>query len=270
MLNKISRWILHGVTILTNRYYEAQDMYNNRDFVFNSLNGLNEAGSPQSKITIKGHLDDFTISTLYRNYEHIAHNLKVFPTITIYPRGHKFKGGMGGFYYSDNNHIDMVDHYYLITILSHEMRHAFQYIYFPDVFFATEYRSVREYLNCEIERDARAYSLDYCTAREYWEEAAYIREEEEEYDLVIQNKLSPSAVGLSESYFRLNPAVVSSVPRDYHWNQYYDQDYDQTEVVHREGNSIWDKLVGCFQMAAGCAVILFIALLILGFLISEF
>lgn len=253
---------------MANRFYEAQKMYNNRDFTFNSLSGLNEAASPQSKINIKGNLDDFTISTLYRNYEHIAHNLKVYPTITIYPRGYKLKGGMGGFYNPDNNHIDMVDHYYLIRILSHEMRHAFQYIYFPDLFFATEYRNAREYLNCDIERDARGYSLDYCTAREYWEEAAFIRDEEEEYELVIQNKLSPKDIGLNELYFKLNPAVASSVPRDYHWKQYDNQDYDQPEVVYMKGSSIWGKLVGCFQMAVGCVVIIVISLIILGFLIE--
>ena len=49
-------------------------MHNSRYFVFNNLNGLNEVGSAQSKITLNGHLDDFTISTLNENYEHIAHN----------------------------------------------------------------------------------------------------------------------------------------------------------------------------------------------------
>lgn len=248
---------------LTNRFYEAQEMYNNSYFVFNNLNGLNEAGSPQSKITINGHLDDFTISTLYRNYEQVAHNLKVYPTITIYPRGTELNGGMGGFYNADNNHIDMVDHYYLIRILSHEMRHAFQYIYFPDLFFATEYRTVREYLNCDIERDARGYSLDYCIAREYWEEAEFIRGEEAEFELVIQNKLSPISIGLNESYFRLNPAVASSVPRDYHWEQEYT--YYTNEEYSNSGNNRWSSIVFGFKALANLAIIIFIIMLILGY-----
>jgi len=78
----------------------------------------------------------------------------VYPTVTIYERGAEFESGMSGFYYSENHHIDMVNHYYGISILADEMRHAFQYLYFPDVYFATAYRTVREYLDCKIEWDA--------------------------------------------------------------------------------------------------------------------
>ncbi|MGE6895631.1 hypothetical protein [Priestia flexa] len=261
---------------MANRYYETQKMYNNGQFVFNSLNGYNEAGSAQSKITIKGHLDDFSIETLYSNYDQIAHNLKVYPTITIYPRGYELKGDMGGFYHPQYNHIEMVDHWYLITILSHEMRHAFQFIYFPDLYYATEYRSVRGYLNSEIERDARGYSLDYCIAKgyKYAEEAAYNREHEEKIELVLQNRLSPSVLELSETYFSSNPVVAYSVPRNYHWqnyNQSYDQDYDQgyaqSNVVYMERKSLWGKLVDGFYTLIGCAGLLFIVLIILGLVI---
>lgn len=217
---------------MANKFYEARDLSNSKDFRFNSLNGLNKVGIPQSKITIRGKLDGFTKSTLYKNYDLIAHNLKVYPTITIYPRGYKLAGGMAGFYHPESNHIDMVDDYYLVTILSHEMRHAFQYIYFPDLYFATSYKSAREYLDCKIERDARRYSLDYCTARKYFEEAAYIRAQEEEYELVIRKKLSPDSVGLNNNYFRLNPATTSSVSRAYHWNEDDSPvQYDYEEVI---------------------------------------
>jgi len=220
--------------------------------MFNDLDGLNGVGSAQSKITIKGNLDSLTINMLYRNYEHIARNLEVYPTVTIYPNGHKLNGGLGGFYYSNKNHIEMVGNDYLITVLAHEMRHAFQYIYFPDRFFATQYTSAREYLNCDIERDARGYSLDFCIAREYWEEANFISEEEEQIELVIQKKLSPKILGINERYFRSNPAVATSVPRDYHWEQRYTQE----DIVHR--NSKRDSLRDFYDTVNGLGLLIFI------------
>jgi len=263
------------VNKLSNRFYEAQDMFNNNDFTFSSLNGLNEVASAQYKITIEGNIDDFTKSTLFRNYDRIAENLKVYPTITIYPRGHKLNGGMGGFYNPTSNHIDMLDNYYLISILAHEMRHAFQYIYFPDLFFATEYRSAREYLNSYVERDARGYELDYCTAREYWEEAAYIREQEEQKELVIQGKLSPKALGISEVYFRLNPAQASSVPRDYHVQKNYTynsrQTYGQGEVVvYKKKKSLWRSFVDVLCTIVRWGVITIIFLFMLGLLLIMY
>ena len=225
---------------LPNKYYESEKTRKNKGFKFNKLNGLNNKGSPNSKINIKGHLDNFTFSTLYKNYESIAHNLKVYPTITIYPRDYELKGGMAGFYYPDRNHIDIIDHYYLITILSHEMRHAYQYIYFPDLYFSTEYKTAREYLNCNVERDARKYSLDYCTAKGYREEAAAIKDEEHQIDLIIHNKLSPSAIGISDKYFNSNPCDPPTVSRDYHWNTGHDSNEDEIIILkdyRKAGNS---------------------------------
>ncbi|CKE81126.1 hypothetical protein [Bacillus paranthracis] len=171
------------------------------------------------KIQIVGQLDAFTIKTLYKNYDIIARNLKVYPTVKIYPRGYALDGGIGGFYHADRNHVYIVDHYYLISILSHEMRYAYQYIYFQDLYFNTTYSSAREYLNCEVERDAREYSIEFCLARGYREEAENCKVSEEQYELVIQNKLSPSEMGLSDGYFKRNPVKATVVSRDYHLSQ---------------------------------------------------
>ncbi|HFR4187464.1 hypothetical protein CQZ91_25590 [Bacillus cereus] len=171
------------------------------------------------KIQIVGQLDAFTIKTLYKNYDIIARNLKVYPTVKIYPRGYALDGGIGGFYHADRNHVYIVDHYYLISILSHEMRYAYQYIYFQDLYFNTTYSSAREYLNCEVERDAREYSIEFCLARGYREEAEHCKVSEEQYELVIQNKLSPSEMGLSDGYFKRNPVKATVVSRDYHLSQ---------------------------------------------------
>lgn len=202
---------------MSNRFFELQKT--NRNFIYNSLNGLNDFGSGQSKIEIVGHLNQFTLKTLYESYDIIAQNLKVYPTIKIYPRGYEFEGGFGGFYHSSDNHINMIDHYCLISILSHEMRHAFQYVYFPDLYFSTGYNSARGYLDCNTERDAREYSLDYCLAMEYWEEAEYCKKNEEQNELVIQGKLPPSVIGLKDEYFRRNPWKASVVSRNYHFSQ---------------------------------------------------
>lgn len=71
---------------------------------------------------------------------------------------------------AEENVIDMVVHYYSISFLAHEVRHPYQYIYYPELFFKTSYRNTREYLNSDIKRDADAYAKDYCKIYEYWEE----------------------------------------------------------------------------------------------------
>jgi len=196
---------------LSNRFFDAQQSKNNKYFKYNKLNGLNNKGSARSKIQIMGSLDHFTKKTLYENYDIIAQNLKVYPTIKIYPRGYQFEGGFGGFYHASNNHIDIIDQYYLISLLAHEMRHAFQYIYFPDLYFNTAYSSAREYLDCSIEHDARGYSLDYCIAREYWEEAEHCKKEEEQIQLVINNKLSPSVIVQISTLFQQKSGVMCKI-----------------------------------------------------------
>ncbi|KZD30934.1 hypothetical protein OCB16_03370 [Bacillus cereus] len=242
-----------------NRFFDAQK--HNKDFKFNNLKGLNDLGDGQSKIQIIGRLDFFTKKTLYENYDVIAKNLKVYPTIKLYPRGYELEGGFGGFYNSDTNHIDMVDHYYLVSILSHEMRHAFQFIYFPDLYFNTEYSSAREYLDCSVERDARGYSLDYCLAREYWEEAEYCKKSEEQNELVIQDKLSPSEIGLNNDYFRENPSKASIVSRNYHFDQNF-----IVEAVHKD--QTLKVIRGDFDRKSG--YIKFIVMIVLFIIIIGF
>ncbi|MFJ5624824.1 hypothetical protein ACIQD3_19335 [Peribacillus loiseleuriae] len=246
---------------MSNRFFDVQK--SNGNFRYNNFNGLNDIGSGQSKIQIIGQLDYFTKKTLYENYDIIANNLKVYPTINIYPRGYELEGGFGGFYHSSNNHIDMIDHYYLISILSHEMRHAFQYVYFPDLYFNTEYGSAREYLNCSIERDARGYSLDYCLEMEYWEEAEYCKKEEERNELIIQNKLPPSEVGLNDDYFRRNPSIASVVARTYH--------FDQNSIVGADTSSNLRPMRNDRDNKSGCATFLvigFLIIIILGFILE--
>ena len=82
-------------------------------------------------------------------------------------------------------------------------------------------------------------SFNRCGLFDAYEEAAYIRDYEEKIELVLQNRLSPGVLELSETYFSSNPVAAYSVPRNFHWqnyNQSYDQDYDpgyaQSEVVY--------------------------------------
>lgn len=244
---------------MSNLFVDAQQAKNNKSFRYNNLNGLNNKGIGQSKIKIVGQLDNFTKKTLYENYDFIAYNLKVFPTITIYPRGRAFEGGFAGFYYSDRNHIEIVDHFYLISILAHEMRHAFQYIYIPDIYFNTTISSAREYLDCHIERDAREYAIDYCTVRKYWEEAEYLKKDEQEIEMVIRNQLSPSVKGLNDDYFRRNPSKPSLVPRNYHYIQKSRREVAVSSNSSQEGT----------DTALGCLVLLVIAVIVI-YLIHKF
>ncbi|MGG5795901.1 hypothetical protein [Bacillus nitratireducens] len=242
---------------MSNRFIELQKY--NASFKFNNLNGLNNAGNGHLKIQIVGQLDSFTIKTLYKNYDIIARNLKVYPTVKIYPRGYALEGGFGGFYHANKNHVDIVDHYYLISILSHEMRHAYQYIYFPDLYFNTNYSSAREYLNCEVEKDAREYSIDYCLARGYREEVEHCKVSEEQYELVIQNKLSPGEMGLSDGYFKRNPAKSTVVSRDYHLGQ--------KSVTKTKGSVSLTVIDGGASAKSGGAIYMWAVLLILATLV---
>lgn len=244
---------------MSNLFVDAQQAKNNKSFRYNSLNGLNNKGIGESKIQIIGELDHFTKKTLFENYNVIAKNLKVYPTIKIYPRGYELNGGFGGFYYSDRNHIDLIDHFYLISILSHEMRHAFQYIYFPDLFFSDTYNSTRGYLDCGTERDARQYSIDYCFVMEYWEEVEYLKRDEEKIQLVIQNKLSPGVVRLNDDYFRRNPSKASTVPRTYHYDQNKNKVVSISSGSKREAN----------ETALDCIGLLVIAIIVI-YIIKHF
>lgn len=246
---------------MLNRYQDCEISYKRKEFKFNPMKGLNLKGNAQSKITIRGKLDSFTVKTLYEHYDRIAHNLKVYPTVTIYGRDHVLDGQMGGFYHSERNWIEMSDSYNLISTLAHEMRHGFQYIYFPDLFFATTHHSVKAYLDCEIERDARGYELDYCTYNELWEEAEIVGHYEEQVDLFLQNRLTAAEVGCNEDYHRKNPFVGSAVPRNYHWNN---------QQTYSTGNQRNEKaslsVIGCIAKAFNLLAILsvlFIGLIIL-------
>ncbi|KZB92459.1 hypothetical protein A2U94_05435 [Bacillus sp. VT 712] len=245
---------------MTNLFIDCQQSRDNKYFRYNSLNGLNKKGSGQSKIKIVGHLDHFTKKTLYENYDIIAQNLKAYPTITIYPREYELKGGFGGFYHPDKNHIEIIDHFYLISMLAHEMRHAFQYIYIPDIYFNITISSAREYFNCHIERDAREYAIDYCIVREYWEEAEYRKKDESEIELVIRNQLSPSVRGLSDDYFRRNPSTASIVPRSYHYDQNSSRQVAASSGSSQQGSS---------EAASGCVGLIVIAAIVI-YLIYKF
>lgn len=185
-----------------------------------SLQGMNKVAAAEEKIRFEGRsFDHFTIETLLHTYNTIAEHLKVYPTVTVYERGSVLAGGMSGFYYSNNHHIDIIDQYYAVSLLAHEMRHAFQHLYFPDLYFATNYRTAKDYLNSLVERDARKYALEFCLSRGYDEEVAHLREEEAQMNLVIQGKAAPSYIGLDERYFRKNPVQYQAVARNFHQEQ---------------------------------------------------
>ncbi|MEO2223023.1 hypothetical protein [Priestia megaterium] len=247
---------------MSNRFLDAESSYYNTQFIHNDLNGLNIESNSEMKIKVIGHVDTFTLKTIHENYEIISKNLKVYPTINVYSRDYKFEGGFGGFYYYDKNHINIADHYYIVSMLAHEMRHAYQYIYFPNLFFNTSYSSVREYLACDIERDARGYALDYCTIREYWEEVRECQKIEQDYELVIQNKMTASTVGLDEGYFIKKPYGSTLTTRNYQSNERA-LNYSEKKVKQ---NSILNKQLHPFIKATliTCASILGLGFVLLG------
>lgn len=243
---------------MSNLFVEAQESHYYSEFQHNLLQGLNRRGRTSSKINVVGNIDTFTLKTIHSNYECIAENLKVYPTVTIYPRNYKLEGGFGGFYYADKNHIKIVDHFYIISMLAHEMRHAYQYIYFPDMYFNTSYQSVSGYLNCNVERDARAYAQDYCTIKEYWEEAKYCAQTERDFELVIQYKKLATEVGSDEQYFKHKPQKAWLVPRTYHLQQekvaYLNKEYKQIKL--RRFNNEKSRTLGEYVRGVVVAIVI--------------
>lgn len=82
-----------------------------KSFKYTNLNGLNNKRKVHKKISFIGNIDQFTIKTLYENYEIISENLGVYPTVTVYPENYHINGGFTGMYYSDRNHIDLIVNY---------------------------------------------------------------------------------------------------------------------------------------------------------------
>lgn len=253
----------------TNYSYHYQSNYtykNKKQFDYNALNGLNNAGRAQEKIIFSGHVDPFTRKTLYENYDLIASELKVYPTVNILPRHATLPGNMGGFYFSDSHSIEIIDTYYLVSILAHEMRHAFQYVYMTKQFFESSYTDVYGYLDCWIERDARQYAIDYCNKQKYFEEVESLQEYEQQISLCLRKSLSPAALNLDESYFRQNIRQRIDID-DYipaHTNQelstnYPDEVYsepnpDMYDYFHHKGkeksfaNMFFSIITFCFFM----------------------
>lgn len=186
----------------------------------NDMNGINRDGYASEKIRFLGPVDSFTEETLYENYDIIAENLKVYPTILVYPRGTKLPGGHGGFYYSTSNEIQIVDTEFLISALAHEMRHAYQYIYLPDLFFGDQITNAKEYFRARIELDARQYERDYCIYREYYEEYQSSEYKESQIKLFLAGKISAHDIDVDDLYYKQNPQYPKTVSRSYHEYQH--------------------------------------------------
>lgn len=185
----------------------------------NDMNGINRPGYAKEKFRFLGPVDPFTEKTLYENYEIIAENLKVYPKVVVYPRGTKLPGGHRGFYSSSLHEIQIIDAYYLISTLAHEMRHAYQYIYLPDLFFADRITSAKEYYQARIELDARQYERQYCIYREYFDEYESCEYSESQIKLFLTGKITAQDIGVDDHYYLQNPQYPKVVSRNYHEDQ---------------------------------------------------
>jgi|GEM_PF-4129484 len=192
----------------------------------NDMNGINRPGYAKERIRFLGPVDPFTKETLYENYEIIAENLKVYPTVVVYPRGTKLPGGHSGFYSSSLHEIQIVDAYYLISTLAHEMRHAYQYIYLPDLFFGDRITNAKEYYRARIEIDARQYERHYCIYREYFDEYESCEYSESQIKLFLTGKITAQDIGVDDDYYRQNPQYPKAVSRNY--QEEYQNSYVET------------------------------------------
>lgn len=164
----------------------------------------------QPDITYLGEVDPFTKETLVENYNILSAKLKVSPKVIVHPRGKNLESYFAGFYHS-NGVIEVVDDYLLISCLAHEMRHTYQHQYRPEMYFNTYITNAKQYINCEIERDARKFSMNYCKERGYLEELEYLKEHERNYNLFIKGFYTAAAVNLDDEYFKRNPTYPQKI-----------------------------------------------------------
>lgn len=156
-------------------------------------------------IIFRCEVDHFTKETLYENYAILAKELNVRPKVIIHKRGTILSDDCIGFYNYKSGEIEIVDTYYLISVLAHEMRHVYQHIHKPQFFYNTRITNLYEYISSPIEVDARKFAIDYCKRRKYNEEMNYLINEENNYKLFLNGHLSAAAVGLGEDRYETNP-----------------------------------------------------------------
>ncbi|WP_342550540.1 hypothetical protein MKX57_19630 [Lysinibacillus sp. FSL M8-0216] len=228
--SKSSRPVKKSVIVNANRNNLVEFAFSEQRNGFlkqNDMNGINSPGYAKEKIRFLGPVDPFTKETLYENYEIIAENLKVYPTVVVYQRGTKLPGGHSGFYSSSLHEIQIVDAYYLISTLAHEMRHAYQYIYLPDLFFGDRITNAKEYYQAEIEIDARQYERHYCIYREYFDEYKSCEYNESQIKLFLTGKITAQDIGVDDNYYRQNPQYPKAVSRNY--QEEYQNRYIETK-----------------------------------------
>lgn len=222
--SKSSRPVKKSVKVNANRNNLVEFAFSeqrNGYLKHNDMNGINRPGHAKEKIRFLRPVDPFTKETLYENYDIIAENLKVYPTVIVYPRGTKLSGGHWGFYIESSHEIEIVDTDCLISMLAHEMRHAYQYIYFPDLFFGEQITSAEEYIQARTELDARQYGRDYCIYRKYFDEYEILEYNESQFKLFLAGKITAEDIGVDEYYYQKNPVYPEKVSRNYHNEQQY-------------------------------------------------
>lgn len=232
---------------MSNLFYELE----NHSFKLRKLQGLNKKKKAKSCIQFAGSFDPFTIKTIYEHYEIIARNLKVYPTVTVYAEHYELDGGFSGLYNSNRHHIDMKAEYYVVSTLAHEMRHAFQFVYFPGLYDQESPSNAREYLASKVEQDAREYAWDFCYANQLMEEYNALIEHERTIQSVIQGRMKASSIGLSDSYFRKAHARQEAAEADarrtviyYSMDEYneFEEEDEEYEKYERKGGYIDDEI----------------------------
>ncbi len=188
----------------------------------------------QMYFTFLSELDPFTIETLIENYELISKDLDVIPKVIVHKRGTHLPGGVGGHFDSTTNTVELVDNYYLISGLAHEMRHAYQFKYRSEIFFNTHITTAKEYIQSPIEKDARNYARNYCEQRRYFEELDILNYQEKQFELFVKGALTATAVGLDDDYFRKNPIYPQG-----HMNE--DKHCQYQETFRHNQNLQWEK-----------------------------
>lgn len=200
-------------------------------FIHKELGGTNKVGSGSINIQFHGDISDFTKKTLIENYDIIANNLLVYPLVKVYPEGKKLPWNTQGRYYSDVHLIELECSWYTINTLAREMRHAYQYVYFPDMYFADQITNAKEYVSANTEKDARQYAIDYCDYRgkPYFEERDHLIVKERDYKLFLDGHLSAYYVGLDDESFKENPRYAQEVLRDYHERKWFSSNSTKKE-----------------------------------------
>ena len=160
----------------------------------------------QPKITYIDAVEESTKQLVIEHYNELSKTLNVTPKLIVHPVGKKLKQLFHAFYHS-HNVIEVVNDDHIIATLAHEMRHVYQAKHKQKLYFQTHITNAKEYVESDVEKDARSFARSYCEGKGLRGEVANLKMQEMRLQAFLNGQCSAKDAGIDESFLRLNPTI---------------------------------------------------------------